>query len=107
MRHAAIDISPDVLGYVSVLGDCGLEITGSLQSDGLRPSIRVAVLDRDGTILPEECERNLWLVHVQLKQEAYGQQRMIRIDRFLLVKDLDAARLEAANECGVVERVAQ
>ena len=89
MRTAVIDLDPEVLGQdFGPLIDAGLRVHCSLDTsaEAYASLVRLVV---SGECLPPECERGpgdpVRRVRPWLHMEAYGRQRLIKVDRF----DLD------------------
>jgi hypothetical protein len=81
MRRAVIVCTPDFLrAGLGVLVDAGLSVFGSYESSAQPEG--VVVLGIEGEALPARCEPNLeplLEVSVTLTQEAYGEQRLVRV----------------------------
>jgi hypothetical protein len=105
MRHAVVDITGEALAdCAGFLCDHGLRITGSLRSgDGANniDAVRLILSDDAGNILPEQCESGWHLVRIELTQEQYGRQRLVKLSGIEVVGEIEFAidgssRLKAA-----------
>lgn len=78
MRRAILEVIPELLSIIGPVFDHGLEAVYSVQS--AEGTIALVI---QGEALPPECEVRgasaLQVVQVELTQEAYGSQRMIRV----------------------------
>lgn len=84
-RRALVDVSGELLGQcANMLIDAGFLIVASaapaITSDGV---VRLVI---QGDALPPECDTGPHLVKLQMTQEAYGNQRFVRIDRVDLIR---------------------
>lgn len=83
-RRALVDVTGEILGQcANVLIDAGFFIVASappaITSEGM---VRLVI---QGDALPAECDTGPHLVKLQMTQEAYGSQRIVKIDRIDLV----------------------
>ncbi|WP_316234661.1 hypothetical protein [Bradyrhizobium sp. SZCCHNR1020] len=99
MKYAVIELAVEIHPQaVSVLVDAGLKVTGSLDcgllEDGRFDCIRLMVEEEDyGKVLPAECIPELALpgftvVMLTFSQEAYGSQRLVKIQSAEIVGHL-------------------
>lgn len=84
-----IDLTPEVIAQcVPVLVDAGFKIIGSASTRDMPfDCVRLII---EGDALPEACDGELRLVRVLFNQEAYGKQRMVRVQSVELVADSPA-----------------
>ncbi|WP_316214302.1 hypothetical protein [Bradyrhizobium sp. SZCCHNR2032] len=109
MKYAVIEMTAEIVSQcMSVLVDAGLAITGSLdcglREDGKFHTVRLMVKEEDWNavpVLPAGCASDLFkpgfpVVHLTLQTEAYGAQRLTRIQSAEivghLVRDHDGKR---------------